>query len=132
MESYEQLLVRLAHLRPRTVAALRDADRRRREQLRLLLSGARLRGVEELLVHLDALAAHWEADANLTSLAFLPTRLADDFETAVEATLSGYLAVAADAMRDVMEIENLLWDFSADPTLVGRWLSMPSRTIELL
>lgn len=129
MTAYEQLVAQLAELRPRTAAALGDAEQRRQEQLRTYLGGARLAAVEELLVHLDALATAWEADTALTTLAFLPARLADDFETAVEATLSGYLAVAADAMRDVMEIENLLWDFSSEPPLVEQWLTADARTL---
>ena len=127
--TYEQLLVQLGKLRPRTAAALGDAQRRRQEQVQALLGGARLVAVEELLSHLDALTTSWKSDTALNALAFLPARLADDFETAVEATLSGYLAVAIDAMRDVMEIENLLWDFSTDPTLVQQWLTADPTTL---
>lgn len=129
MTTYKQLLVQLAALRPRTAAALGDAERRRQGHLHTLLRGARLAAVEELLLHLDALAESWRADVFLAPLAFLPARLAADFETAVEATLSGYLAIAADAMRDVMEIENLLWDFSSEPTLVNQWLTADDKTL---
>ncbi len=59
----------------------------------------------------------------LSRLAFLVTRSAADFETATEATLSGYLSVAVDAMRDVMEIENLLLDFAVSPAHIDEWLA---------
>lgn len=52
-----------------------------------------------------------------------------DFETAIENALSGYLAVAMDAMRDVMEIENLLLDFAVDPRHIDRWLAADARTL---
>lgn len=129
MTGYEQLLGQLAALRPRTAAALRDAQRRRQGHLQTLLAGARLAAVEELLVHLDDLSTAWSSDTGLAKLAFLPARLVNDFETAVEATLSGYLAVAGDAMRDVMEIENLLWDFSIEPALVEQWLTADPKTL---
>ena len=50
-----------------------------------------------------------------------------DFYTAVEAVLSGFAAVCTDALRDVMEIENLLRDFSADVAQVEAWLSHDPR-----
>lgn len=127
--SYEQLLAEVSVLRPRTAAALRDAERRRRDNLNRLLHGARLAGVEQLLLHLDQHATAWTSDGALTNLAFLPARAVADFETAVEATFSGYLAVASDAMRDVMEIENLLLDFSSDPALVEQWLTADAKTL---
>lgn len=129
MTDYEQLLADLQALRPRTATALQDAQRRRQRHLRDVLAGARLAAIEELLSYLDAVATAWKADAALIKLAFLPARLVSDFETAVEATLSGYLAVAADAMRDVMEIENLLWDFSLDSTLAQQWLTADDKTL---
>lgn len=127
--NYEQLLGQLAALRPRTAAALQEAHQRRQRHLRDLLAGARLAAVEELLDYLDAVAIAWKADPALTKLALLPARLVSDFETAVEASLSGYLAVAGDAMRDVMEVENLLWDFSLDATLAQQWLAADSKTL---
>jgi hypothetical protein len=85
-------------------------------------SGARLGGVEDLLVYVERAAAAYEADARLARIAFLLRRAGADFETALDATLGGYIGVAADAMRDVLEIEALLWDFTAHPHNIERWL----------
>lgn len=60
---------------------------------------------------------------------FLIDRLISDFEAALEATLSGYFSIPADAMRDVMEIEYLLLDFLADPQQVDRWLLADHKTL---
>jgi hypothetical protein len=43
--------------------------------------------------------------AELAPLAWLIGRVRADFVTAVEATQSGYVGVATDTMRDLMEIE---------------------------
>ncbi len=126
---YEQLLDELAALRPRTAAALGAGHQRRQALLTKLLQGARLAGIEELLLHLDRLHGIWSADPGLNRLAFLIDRLTSDFETALEATLSGYFSVAADAMRDVMEIEYLLLDFLADKQQVDKWLSADDKTL---
>ena len=39
-----------------------------------------------------------------------------------------YLAVTSHAMRDVMEMADLLRDFAVNPTLVDEWLGADSRT----
>ena len=56
-------------------------------------------------------------------MAFLVERAEADFQTAIEATLSGYQGVAADAMRDVMEIECLLLDFAVNGGGADEWLN---------
>jgi hypothetical protein len=110
---------------PRLAARLVEAEQQRRSRLVTLLDGARFRGLDELLRHLDGVARAFHADTSLGELAVLITRACADFETALEATLSGYFSVAADAMRDVMEIEMLLLDFSLAPARISRWLQAP-------
>ncbi|MEV6942996.1 hypothetical protein AB0N07_13545 [Streptomyces sp. NPDC051172] len=68
-------------------------------------------------------------DPKLRTLAPLIKRALADFETALEATFSGYVAVALDAMRDVMEIENLLLDFSREAGQAERWLAADDRLL---
>lgn len=125
--SYESVLSRLANDRPR-LAALARAEKQRTQRTASLSTGARLKGVEELLQYLDDLVEAFRRSPKLSRLAFLLTRALADFETAAEATLSGYLAVAADAMRDVMEIENLLLDFAVSPDHIDEWLTSDDRT----
>ncbi len=121
--SYDASLLDLAAKRPRLAAALRRAEERRAANTASLLSGARFKGLEELLRDLDDLTGAFESDAGLSRLAALLARSVADFETAIEACLSGYLSVAVDAMRDVMEVENLLLDFAVLPAHIDQWLT---------
>jgi hypothetical protein len=127
--SYDSGLTQLAGERSRLAAALLQSERHRARHTAALLAGARFKGLEELLRHLDDLARAFEADSGLSRLSFLVARSTADFETAVEATLSGYLAVASDAMRDVMEIENLLLDFAVQPGHIDDWLTADQKTL---
>jgi hypothetical protein len=85
-------------------------------------------GLDELLTHLDALAEAVANDDGLHRVAFLVVRARADVETAIEATLSGFLAVTSHAMRDVMEIADLLRDFAVNPGLIDEWLTANART----
>lgn len=127
-ESYESTLARLADQRPRLASALHQAQRERARRTASLLSGARFKGLDELLRYLDNVTEAFTADPQLSRLAFLVARSVADLETAVEATLSGYSAVAADAMRDVMEIENLLLDFAVNPGHAEEWLTSDEKS----
>ncbi len=82
----------------------------------------RFKGLEQLYTYLDAAIESYSSIPKLADLAFLVRRVRADFETALEATLSGYQGVASDAMRDVMEIEGLLLDFAAHPANAKEWL----------
>lgn len=64
-------------------------------------AAGRLAGLH-LRHHLDELLQAFIADPTLRRIAFLIHRSRADLETAMEATLSGYIAVAADAMRDIL------------------------------
>lgn len=119
---YRDALEGLAATRPRITAKLREAEDRRTERLATYLDGRRLAGLEQLYAYVDRLEAAYEADDALRALSFLIRRAARDFETALEATLSAYQGVAADAMRDVMEIEQLLLDFATHEGHAQEWL----------
>ena len=121
--SYDAALLDLAAKRPRLAAALQRAEGRRAANVASLLHGARFKGLEELLRDLDALRGAFESAARLSRLATLLARSLADFETAIEACLSGYLSVAVDAMRDVMEVENLLLDFAVHSDHIGEWFT---------
>ena len=108
---------------PRIATKLREAEGHRAERLASRLHGARLAGLEQLFAYLELLERAYESEDDLKPLAFLIRRSARDFETALEATLSAYQGVAADAMRDVMEIEYLLLDFAAHPDHAAEWLT---------
>jgi hypothetical protein len=99
---------------PRSGVGLRQAADTRSDRPGGLIDGARLAGVNALLLYLDRTVEKYETNEDLSKISFLVRRLVADFETAPEATLSGYLAVATDAMRDVLEIEYLLLDFVVD------------------
>lgn len=106
---------------PRVWARLEDAERRR-SSVEYKPTGHRLMGLQQLLSHLDGVAdAVGDGTPAEEALARLIRRTARDFETAPEAGLSGYLSVAFDSMRDVMEATDLILLFSADPTLIEQW-----------
>jgi len=75
--------------------------------------------VNELLVALDDLVVELATGAPIK---ILMERARADFEVGVETLFSGILSSAIDAMRDVMEIELLLLDFTATPENADRWL----------
>lgn len=117
------ILDELGKFRPRLARTILKANENRRTRLTALLNGARFAGLDEMLRHLDSLWTACEATPATVKIAFLIERCTADFETAIEATLSGYMAVAADSMRDVMEIENLMRDFALNPSHVDEWLT---------
>ncbi len=124
---YGSLLNQLAEAHPRVVSPLRLAQRHRERELGQLVTGARLAGLEELLRHLDGVSAAWARSGPLTRLRHLVNRAITDFESGLEATLSGQRGIVADLMRDVSEIELLLLDFSLDPDRIAEWLSADRR-----
>lgn len=127
--SYDTTLAELASALPRLATALRRAEQQRTQRAISLVHGARFKGVDQLLRWLDDLVSAFVDDTAVQRIAFLVHRSRADLETATEATLSGYVAVAADAMRDVMEIENLLLDFAINPTHVDEWLTANRKTL---
>lgn len=125
---YDVSLAKLAATRPRVARMLQKAEQLRASRLHAYLPGMRLAGLEQLLNYLEAMRDVYQGNDELARIAFLITRAVADFETALEATLSGYQGVAADAMRDVMEIQYLLLDFTANPDHLVLWLECDRRT----
>jgi hypothetical protein len=119
---YTASLSALADKHPQIATALRVAEQRREDRLAMYLDGARLQGLEQLYTYLDAAVEAYANSLTLAPLRFLLDRVRADYVTALEATLSGYQGVAADAMRDVMEVECLLLDFAAHPANAQEWL----------
>jgi len=117
------LLREMGKSHPKTAAQLSTAESNREHRLSRLLTGARLKGYEELVRHLEALEPVFGKSKRLRPIAFLVGRARGDFQTALEATLSGYHSVAHDAMRDVMEIEFLLREFYHEPQHIEHWVS---------
>ena len=127
--SYEDTIARIKDSKPRLALILQQAQQQRARRTDSLVGGARFKGIEQLLDHLIALSEGFASDQALNRLAFLVQRAEADLETATEATLSGYVAVAADAMRDVMEIQNLLLDFALAPDHIPEWLGGDRKTL---
>lgn len=114
---------------PRLNAVLARAGALRRERITHLAHGARFQGLDEVLSNLDELRLAFAEGRALQQVTFLIVRCIADFETAIENALSGYLSVAVDAMRNVMEIENLFLDFAVDPHRIDQWLWADARTL---
>lgn len=120
---YGELLDVVSDLYPRLAVALRSAEEQRVERLRSYVDDVvRLKGLEQLFEFLDDASKAYLAGPTLAPLTFMINRTVADFETAIEASLSGYMGVAFDAMRDVMEIEALLLDFAVDQARIEEWL----------
>jgi len=116
----------LAVARPRVAKALLAAEARRASASKWKPAGARLSGLEELLNHLDQIEAVLRNESREEkALAYLVHRCTEDFEAALEGGHSGYFSVAADSMRDVMEITDLVLLFSTDFGHLTRWIDEP-------
>lgn len=126
-DRYSEQLRALSETHPRLAASLGRAHENRVERLESYQRGLRFAGLEELLEHFQQLEGVYQKSRKLRRLTFLVRRLQGDFCTAIEAGLSGYLAVAIDAMRDVMEIELLLREFYWEPGSIETWLNADGR-----
>lgn len=113
----------LSKTRPKTAWHLSQAQSNREERLSRYFESVRLRGYEELIQHLEELEPVFQNSRKLRPISFLIGRARGDFQTALEAALSGFHSVAFDAMRDVMEIEFLLREFYFEPGHIGQWIS---------
>ena len=126
--TYASQLADLSESKPLIARALIAGEEARLVRLNSYFSGARLKGLEQLHDYLNRAERFYAESRNLAPLSFLLARVRADFETAIEAALTGYVAVASDAMRDVMEIEGLLLAFLTDDSLADEWLTCDSRT----
>ena len=116
------ILREVSRSHPKTGAILSQAQTNREQHLAHYADGARLRGYEELLEHLEQLESVFHQSRRLRGLAPLVRRVRGDFQLALEVTLSGFHSVAHDAMRDVMEAEFLLREFYHCPIRIDEWL----------
>ncbi|HEY0377577.1 MAG TPA: hypothetical protein VGC87_11695 [Pyrinomonadaceae bacterium] len=110
-QEYQALLESFANTHPLLAASLLKAQKNRIDRLQKYSSGVRLKGLEQLQSHLIIVEQSFQRNRTLKKVAFLIARAKADFETALEAVLSGLHGVVFDAMRDVMEVEFLLRDF---------------------
>ena len=118
--------VDLSNQHPRVAGPLLESELRRQQAAAVWKPrSARLSGLNQLLIHLDCVAAAFGQNRREQALSNLVMRTARDFEAAVEAGFSGYVSVAADAMRDVLEATDLVLMFSTDIELVDAWLDTP-------
>jgi hypothetical protein len=128
--AYHELLAKLPDTMPRLHRSLSAADRNRRNNLQRFLPGILLPGLEELLTYLDNICRAFDEDERLKVIAFLPRRIVFDFEASLEAALVGSLSVVSDLMRDVMEVELLLTDFTFHESHMDEWLRSSPRKRE--
>ena len=114
---------------PTATEASRIREHRPRNANKVRRLATLLRGHEELIDHLEQLEAAFQRSRRLRGISFLLGRARGDFQTALEATLSGFHSVAFDAMRDVMEIQLLLRDFYHHPNHIQEWLRATTREL---
>ncbi|MDQ3692109.1 MAG: hypothetical protein M3464_00575 [Chloroflexota bacterium] len=121
---YEEILDSLAIMHPRVAAILKRAQHNRNLKIRALFGNSRLRGLEELIWFLETVRDEMERHPTLSRLAFLVERARADYEIGIEAMLAEMRDVVFNAMRDVMEIDYLLKDFTHEPAHIDEWLAM--------
>ena len=114
---------------PLLAAVLARSNQTRASSLASYQGGARFRGIEESLDHIDVVRAIVQQIPDLTSIGFLIDRARADVEVGVEAALAGYPSVTSDAMRDLMEIEFLIWDLSLDKERIPAWLNADDKSL---
>jgi hypothetical protein len=120
--SYYGMLQESAEHYPLATDALMRADRHRPRRWQQFIDPVDVHAIDLLLGFLMASSDALEASAS-PDLDFLPTRIADDVRMSFEGMLGGYLQVASDAMRDVIDTELLIRDFALDPRQIDRWLN---------
>jgi hypothetical protein len=118
---YHALLKESAISYPRVTDALMRADRHRPRRWQQFIDPIDLQATDRLLEFLTSVSRSLEEDGETSDLAFLADRVADDVRISLEGLLSGYLQVASDAMRDIMETELLIRDFALDPNQISKW-----------
>jgi hypothetical protein len=127
-EDYQSALRRLVAECPTLGRPLAHANKIRTERLQFFLDNTgRLEGLDTFSAFLDAATKWFREFPELNPITFLLARAGADFVTAVEATISGFHAVAWESMRDVMEIELLLAEFTDDPAQMEKWRTASKR-----
>ena len=120
--SLSTLLRVLSESHPTIAGFLSCAQSNRQKNLSQYLGGARLRGYEELINHLEQLEYVFQRSRRLQGISLLIRRVRGDFQLGLETTLSGFHSAAHDAMRDVMEVQFLLREFYYEPSRIEQWL----------
>ncbi len=88
--SYSSVVTALMKSHPKLARHLRVAEELRRSRLKRYANGLRLRGLEELLTHLEELELNFQKHKTLRLTSFLLFRAREAFVTSLEAVLSGY------------------------------------------
>jgi hypothetical protein len=114
---------------PLATDALMRADRHRPRRWQQFIDPVDVHAIDLLLDFLMSSSDTLAAASASHGLDFLPTRVADDARMSLEGMLSGYLQVASDAMRDVIETELLIRDFALDPRQIDRWRNADERVL---
>ncbi len=123
-QNYQTILNRLITECPMLGRPLAHAEKIRSERLAFFLENTgRLQGLNEFSAFLDAVIKWFQEFPDLNPITFLLARAGTDFVSAIEATISGFHAVAWESMRDVMEIEILLGEFAEEPDQMQKWLT---------
>ena len=118
---YHAALKKSAEQFPLVTDALMRADRHRLRRWQQFIDPVDLQALELLLDFLMYASRTFEGSSETAEIAFLPARMADDARMSLESLLSGYLQLASDAMRDVLETELLVRDFVLDTAQIRRW-----------
>jgi hypothetical protein len=126
---YYDMLQESAENYPLATEALMRADRHRPRRWQQFIDPVDIHAIDLLLGFLKASSDALAAESASHDLDFLPTRIADDVRMSLEGVLSGYLQVASDAMRDVIETELLIRDFALDPRQIDRWRNADERLL---
>jgi len=122
--SFDQLLDLFDLRAPKLMAHLRRVQRNREGRLYLLsLDSSALNGLEDVLSGLEHLVGIFQREDSTRAVALLLERAQADFHIALSALVDGFHSVLNDSMRDVIEIELLLRDFSYDPDRAAKWLT---------
>lgn len=129
-QSYGELLSSLDDRLPDLHRILKVAQEGRTQRLSQYVKGVRLEGADELLRHLHLIERSLLDHGHENDMGFLVGRVTADFEIAIEAALTGIICVSYDAMRDVMEVEFLLCNFTAEPDQLDRWLHADQDTLK--
>lgn len=113
---------------PHLTKRLELAELNRSTHLGRYRDGVRLRGLDELFRVISEATAQLASYPETQPIADLLSRAEADFVIGVDAALAGYVSVAHDSMRDVMEIELLLKEFEHEPAQLTRWLTADQKT----
>jgi len=126
---YHATLEESAKSYPLVTEALMRSDRHRPRRWQQFIDPVDLQAIELLMGFLTSTSNLLEEDDGTSDLAFIPTRIADDIRMSVEGLLSGYLQISSDAMRDIIETELLIRDFTLDLQQIDRWRNASERVL---